>query len=339
MRCPTVELMGYSWRMPMKAAFAVVALFSSACASSPGEALTGPPGVVDSCAIARPDFGVASAAERELFAYDFDAPLNLQKTVESTNEGVEVSAISFDSPDGGRVTGLLFDPVTRSSLRPGIVLMHGMPANARNMAGLGQALARFGAVVIAIDAPYARRSGEPLVFTAQDSAEQVQMIKDLQRAVDVLRAQPNVDDERIAYLGISYGGAMGALFVGIEQRLKAAVLVVADGGLVTHSTGPDLAEPVAEFMASLSCATLNDWVRTMTPIEPIRFIAHANIPLLLQNGRSDTFVRPRDAEALHAATPEPKTIQWYDAGHGLPPQARLDMHAWLVEQVGLDPLQ
>jgi uncharacterized protein len=215
----------------MKTAIAVVALMISACGSSTAEAINEspvnePPANVDSCAIARPSFGVATAAERERFAYDVNAPLNLQKNVENTVDGVEISAISFDSPDGGRVTGMLFDPVTRSSLRPGIVLMHGMPGTARNMAGLGQALARYGAVVIAIDAPFARRSGEPVRFTAQDRDEQIQLIRDLQRAVDVLRARVNVDDARIAYHGTSYGGAMGALFVGIERRIKTAVLVV-----------------------------------------------------------------------------------------------------------------
>ncbi|HEV3483966.1 MAG TPA: alpha/beta fold hydrolase, partial [Vicinamibacterales bacterium] len=171
-----------------------------------------------------------------MFAYDVNAPLNLQKAVESTGNGVEVSTISFNSPGGGLATGLLFDAITRSSLRPGIVLMHGMPGTARGMAPLGHLLAQHGAVVIAIDAPFARRAGPTVRFTDQDRAEQIQLIKDLQRAVDMLRARPNVDDERIAYLGISYGGAMGALFVGIERRIKAAVLVVPDGGLVSHFT-------------------------------------------------------------------------------------------------------
>jgi hypothetical protein len=93
--------------------------------------IAGPAVVGDSCALARPDFGgVATAADRALFAYDVDAPLNLQKTVESTTNGVELSAITFGSPDGGSVTGVLLDPVERSSLRPGIVLMHGMPGSA-----------------------------------------------------------------------------------------------------------------------------------------------------------------------------------------------------------------
>jgi dienelactone hydrolase len=173
-------------------------------------------------------------------------------------------------------------------------------------------------------------------LTTEDRAEQIQLIKDLQRAVDVLRARPNVDDERIAYVGFSYGGAMGALFVGIERRLEAAVLVVGDGGLVSHFTGPeDLG-----FMAGLSCATRVAWFRAMAPVEPIRFIPHASpTPLLLQNGRLDNLVPSADAEALHAAAPETKTIRWYSAGHGLDQQALFDRHDWLHEKIGLDPRQ
>ncbi len=315
----------------MKPTVVLAAVFITACAG-PTAGLS----AVDSCAVARPDFGVAIPTERTLFAYDVNAPLNLQKAVESTNRGVEVNAISFSSPDGGSVTGLLFDPVTRSSLRPGILLMHGMPGTARGMAGLGQLLAEHGAVVIAIDAPFARRSGPPVRFSTEDRAEQIQLIKDLQRAVDVLRAQANVDDERLAYLGISYGGAMGALFVGIERRLKAAVLVVGDGGLVSHFTGPE----DSSFMASLSCATRIDWFRAMAPIEPIRFIAHAPpTALLLQNGRLDNLVPVADAEALHAATPQPSTIRWYEAGHGLNQQAAFDRMDWLHAEIGLDSRQ
>jgi dienelactone hydrolase len=195
-----------------------------------------------------------------------------------------------------------------------------MPGTARQMTGYGQVLAEHGAVVIAIDAPFARRGGPPVRHTAADRDEQVQLIKDLQRAVDVLRARPNVDGARIAY-------------VGIERRLKAAALVVGDGGLVSHFTGPE----DAGFMGSLSCATRVGWFRAMAPVEPIRFLPHASpTALLLQNGRSDVLVPQADAQALQAAAPEPKTIRWYDAGHGLNLQAVWDRHDWLHAQIGLD---
>ena len=318
----------------MKAAAALAAILLSACSGLAADPTTP---LIDSCAVARPDFGgVATAADRSQFAYDADAPLNLQKTIESTVNGVEVSAILYSSAGGQTVSGLLFDPVTRSSLRPGIVLMHGMPGNARQTMGQAQELASLGAVVIAIDAPFARRGGSPILFTAQDRDEQVQLIKDLQRAVDVLRSRPNVDDDRIAYVGISYGAAMGALFAGIEKRLKAAALVVGDGGLVTHMTG---AEDL-DFMASLSCETRVNWFKAMVPVEPVRFIATA-LPtrLLLQNGRLDDLVPEADAELLQAAAPASKTVRWYVAGHGLNQQAVFDRLDWLHTEIGLDARQ
>jgi len=316
----------------MKPTIALAGLFLAACTGTTIEAGT----PTDTCALTRPDFGgVASAADRSLFAYDASAPLNLQKTLESASNGVEVSVISFNSPDGGSVTGLLFDPVTRSSLRPGIVLMHGMPGTARSTAVGAQLLAEHGAVVIAIDAPFSRRGGPSVRFSAQDRAEQIQLIKDLQRAVDVLRARVNVDPARIAYVGYSYGGAMGALFVGIERRIKAGVLVVGDGGLVSHFTGP---EDSSGALASLSCAARADWLKSMAPIEPIRFVAHAPpTALLLQSGRLDELVPVADAQALHTAAPQPNTIRWYDAGHALNQQASFDRLDWLHDQIGLDP--
>ncbi|HEX8273725.1 MAG TPA: alpha/beta fold hydrolase [Longimicrobiaceae bacterium] len=291
----------------------------------------------DSCSGARPDFGgTATAADRSLFGYDADAPLDLQKTVESTNDGVEASSISFSSPDGGRVTGMMWDPVTRPGLRPGMVVMHGLPGKARDFAGLGENYARNGAAVIAIDAPWNRRAAPPyLTITAQDRAEQIQVVRDLQRAVDVLRSRPNVDAGRIAFVGFSWGGATGALFVGIERRLKAAALVVGHGGQVSHATGPEGFKLISGF----PCARRVAWIRAMAPVEPIRFVGHANVPLLLQNGTSDEFIPVADAAELHAAAPRPKEVRWYAAGHSLTPQAGADRYDWLVEKIGIDPRQ
>ena len=74
----------------------------------------------------------------------------------------------------------------------------------------------------------------------------------------------------------------------------------------------------------------------MAPKEPLRFVRHANVPLLLQNATSDEYTPTFEAEELHAAAPQPKTIPWYAAGHNLTQQAALDRHDWLVQQIGLD---
>jgi dienelactone hydrolase len=289
----------------------------------------------DSCGGARPDFGgPATVQDRAVFSYNVDAPLNLTKTITQTNNGVEVSNISFTSPDGGLVNGMMWDPITRSGSRPGIVLMHGLPGSASSMAGQGQLYAQYGAVVIAIDAPWNRRTTPPyLTITGQDRVEQIQVVKDLQRAVDVLRSRSNVDADRIAYVGFSWGGATGALFAGIERRLTATALVVGHGGQVSHATGP----VGSQLISNMACPIRVAWIRAMTPIEPIRFVGNANAPLLLQNGHLDEFVPAYEAEELHAAAPALKTILWYAAGHNLGQQAAFDRHDWLVAKIGLDP--
>ncbi|MDF1502946.1 alpha/beta fold hydrolase [Roseisolibacter sp. H3M3-2] len=287
----------------------------------------------DSCSGARPHFGgPATAEDRKLFAYDADAPLRLQQTVESTSGGVETSRVSFDSPDGGSVTGMVWAPVARPGPRPAIVLLHGLPGTARLLSERGQGLAQAGAVVLAIDAPFSRRAGPALTFTPQDRFEQIQVVKDLQRAVDVLRARTDVDPARVAFVGFSWGGATGALFVGIERRLRTAALVVGHGGQVSHATGPD----GFKHIAGLSCAQRVAWIRAMAPVEPIRYVGNANAPLLLQNGMQDEFIPRPDAAELHAAAPDPKDVRWYATGHVLGQQALADFHRWMHEKIGLD---
>src|SRR5688500_16493825 len=60
------------------------------------------------------------------FAYDRNAPLELRDSLESVENGVETHAISYASPKGGRVPGLLFVP-QGGGRKAGIVNMHGAP--------------------------------------------------------------------------------------------------------------------------------------------------------------------------------------------------------------------
>jgi dienelactone hydrolase len=191
-------------------------------------------------------------------------------------------------------------------------------------------IARHGAVVIVVDAPFNRRPDGPvLTFTPRDSADQVQLIVDLQRAVDVLVARPDVDSARLAYVGRSYGGATGALFAGVERRLKTYILASADGGITTRLTEPGAPAPPAGEEAQFRA-----WLASMQPIEGIRFIGLANGSILFQSGSRDAIISRERAEALQAAFTGTKEVRWYDAEHGLSPAAYVDQLRWLHDRVG-----
>lgn len=276
-----------------------------------------------------------------LFAYDRGANLDVRDSLASTDRGVDVHRISFVSPKGGRATGLLYLP--HDSLRaskgkgPGIIMMHGAPGDAAGMGGVAVPFARQGAIVLALDAPFARRDkNNPLSFTARDSVDQVQLIVDLQRAVDVLIARDDVDASKLGFVGLSYGAAMGAHFAGVERRIAAYALLVGDAGLAAHFRDADLSQ--FPGLPQRSQAEWCRWFAAMEPLASTRFIGRAApARVLFLWGREDRLVPPALANELYAAAGETKEARWYDSGHGLPPTAFLDTIDWLAAHIGIAP--
>jgi hypothetical protein len=110
--------------------------------------------------------------------------------------------------------------------------------------------------------------------------------------------------------------------------------MVGDGGLVNHFT--DDGEPIGGF-EQFDPARREQWLQAMEPIEPIHYVSYASASaLFFQNARYDTSVTEADALAYQTAGSEPKKVQWYESGHGLPSQAYMDMVDWLAEQIGID---
>jgi len=309
--------------------FAVIALV----AASAAQAQSAP-----ACPVNPP----AGAPPVSLFAYDQRAALDVRDSLAFAERGVDVHRVSFVSPKGGRATALLHVP--HDSVRgakgklPGIVMLHGAPGDARGMGGVAVPVARQGAVVLVVDAPFARRDkNNPLSFTPSDSVDQVQLLVDLQRAVDVLVARPDVDASRLGYVGVSYGAAIGAAFAGIERRIDAYALMVGDAGIAAHFTQADGTR--APRLPHLSEAQWCRWFAAMEPLSSARFIARAApARVLFLWGKQDRAVPPYLAEQLYRAAGEPKEARWYDSGHALPRVAYLDMIDWMAKQIGIAPV-
>lgn len=268
----------------------------------------------------------------ELFAYDAPAPLEVRLAPLGDEDGVGIFEVSYASPAGGRVTGRLYVPAGPGPFA-GIVYAHGTGAGARTQGPRAVYLARHGAVVLTPDAPYIRRGGEIPTFTELDRVEQIQHIQELRRGFDLLQARGDVDPARLAFIGRSHGGAMGALLAGVETRVKTYILIVADGGLVAHFTGG----VGATYLYDRQPPDVRQrWVAAMAPVEPARFIHRAPpASILFQNGRQDDVVPPVLAQALHAAARGHTEVRWYDAGHRLNTQSFIDQLEWLHRQIGM----
>ena len=297
-----------------------------------------------------PPTPTSAAPSREevvrLFDYDRRRPLAVTKLGSHPGgvpaeqlDGVTVHSITYASPKGGEVPALVVVPRGKGPF-PGVLVQHGLPDTKEGMLPAGIDLARTGALAVLIDAPFnrpqqGRRRSDPLTFTPKDRDEQIQLIMDLRRAIDVLAARPDVNTRQLAYFGVSYGAAMGGLLAGVEDRLRAYVLAVGDGGLVSHFAGPhDTDGP----LQALPAQERERWLAAMRPIEPINFIGQAApAALLFLAGTKDEAVPPEDARRFQQAASQPKEVRWYEAGHFLDCTAREDMMVWLARHIRIDP--
>jgi dienelactone hydrolase len=104
------------------------------------------------------------------------------------------------------------------------------------------------------------------------------------RAHSLIRSFLEVDAERTAVTGISWGGYLTCITAGIDSRFKAAVPVYGCGYLYENSAWLD------QF-AKLSPEHRDLWIKLW---EPSQYLPHVSMPVLFVNGTND-FAYPLDS--------------------------------------------
>ncbi len=267
----------------------------------------------------------ASTESFEDLAHIFDYNQELALDIAPDPDGVRVYDISYASLVSGRVTAYLVVPPGEGPFA-GLVFMHGGPANRAQFLSEAVQLAKMGAVSILIDAPPSRPEPwrrEPDISDPTDyRAMQIETIIDLRRAVDLLVSRPDVDADRIGFIGHSYGAILGGVLAGVEHRIKAYVLMTAY---------PRFADAFPPQYRT------REYMQIMDPIDPIHYIGHAApSALFFQYGFYDESIPPELALECIDEASEPKLIMWYHAGHMLNTDASYDRAEWLTTQLGLD---
>jgi cephalosporin-C deacetylase-like acetyl esterase len=312
--------------------------------SSCSQAISQPNASIEEINEWQTSFGIELDSEKiyqeniHLFDYDQQIPLDIVEVGSWKEEDVTYADITYASPKGGRVPATLIEP-PGSGPFAGVIIQHGLPSNRQAVYEIGKLYADMGAVVIVIDAPFARPENEnrsPLLFTEQDREDHIQLIVDLRRAIDLLVTRQNVDPNRLGYIGVSYGGMTGGLLAGVENRLKAYVLVVGDGGLVNHHMIEIEDRITITPLDELTEEEKKQWIDIMWPIESIHYIGHAKpAALLFQNGIKDDLVPSYLALDYQNAGSDPKTVKWYESGHFLPFEHVLDQLKWMSQYIGI----
>lgn len=104
-----------------------------------------------------------------------------------------------------------------------------------------------------------------------------QAVADVILANNLIRSFPEVDTNRMAITGISWGGIITCLMVGVDQRYKAAVPVYGCGYLLQNSS-------MRQGLLQLSEDDRQTWVKQY---DPMNYIGKTKIPILFLDGAND----------------------------------------------------
>jgi dienelactone hydrolase len=163
---------------------------------------------------------------------------------------------------------------------------------------------------------YERRNGipawlhDPPTATHQFTEYQIMLAKDFKRCIDYLETRSDIDSNKLAYYGFSWGGFLGNLIPAVEERLKVSILHL--GGI------PGRPRPEIDYL---------------------NYVSRVKIPTLMLNGRYDmlcpfeTTVKPM--YELLGTTDEHKELKLYETDHFIPRNELIkETLAWLDRYLG-----
>lgn len=245
------------------------------------------------------------------------------------------SLVRFESFDGLEVPAFVYRPKGEGP-HPVIIQIHGGPES-QSRPGFSstyqQWIDQLGAAVVV---PNVRGStGYGVAYQELDNGYlREDSVKDIGALLDWIATQPDLDSERVAVFGGSYGGYMVlASAVHFSERLKAAVDVVGISNFVTFL------ENTQSYRRDLRRVEYGDErdpeMRSfLESISPNNHVDKIRVPLFVVQGQNDPRVPVTEAEQIVASMRDAGKTVWYmnalNEGHGYRRKENRDIYQQAV---------
>ena len=148
--------------------------------------------------------------------------------------------------------------------------------------------------------------------TTSDWRDHVVMwVKDASRAIDYADTRQDLDHNKLAYYGYSWGAEMGGIVPAVEPRIKVCILAL--GGLDFH--------------------------RSLPEVDTINFVPRVKQPVLMLNGHYDFFFPVESTQdpfyRLLGSKKDQKKHLLYETGHNIPRNELIKQTLdWLDQYLG-----
>ena len=264
-----------------------------------------------------------------------DTPRSLHYTVEFP------SAVNTGYVENGVVRGEYYWPKV-SHKTPLAILAHGMgdvsmiPCKLLARALLKQGIACFlpYLTVHSTRIPKAMREHFPYLTPDEWFLSYRLSVIDIRQIIDWADSRTELDRDRIAAVGISFGGFISAIAMGIDSRIKAGVFITTGGNSEkmnrlgkaaiyrkgyerTEAEHHDIESSYASYLAEVAEKGFENVVpeRQSFLNDPLTFATYLKgRPVLMINALKDKYIPREAATELWQASGQPP-IKWIPSGH------------------------
>jgi dipeptidyl aminopeptidase/acylaminoacyl peptidase len=253
------------------------------------------------------------------------------ETAVKTDAFPEAELVRWKSFDGKEISGFLYKPPAKfTGKRPVLVLIHGGPEGQTQPTFLGRSNYYLNELGIALIYPNVRGStGYGKTFSLLDNGfKREDTYKDINALFDWIGTRPDLDAERIAVTGGSYGGHMTlAVSTFYSDRIRCSVDIVGMSNLVTFL------EHTEAYRRDLRRVEYGDerdpkMHEFLEKIAPMNNIEKIKKPMFVIAGKNDPRVPVSESQQIADALKKRGTPVWLviakDEGHGYRKKANQD---------------
>ena len=253
------------------------------------------------------------------------------ETAVHTDAFADAELIRWKSFDGKSISGFLYRPPAKfTGKRPVMIDVHGGPEGQSRPYFLGRGNYYLNELGIALIFPNVRGStGYGKTFTKLDNGFlREDSYKDIQSLLDWIAARPDLDVNRVAVTGGSYGGHMTlAISTFYSDRIRCSIDIVGMSNLVTFL------EHTEEYRRDLRRVEYGDerdpkMRAFLEKIAPMNNVEKIRKPMMVVAGKNDPRVPVSESDQIVAALKRNGTPVWYmvakDEGHGYQKKANGD---------------
>lgn len=281
--------------------------------------------------------GVAVASELDL-ATEGCKPLELKRqaiTHPQVPDTMKVENLDYSACDGKSLKAYLISPgKVQAGKQPAILYVHWFDPRVKNsnreeFVAEAVAYVQKGGVALLVSTFWSVPGGYYDKRRWQDDYDNtVSQLRDLRRALQLLRAEPGVDVKKIAYVGHDYGAVFGAMLAPYEPAiagwaLSAGAADISSWYLYGSASGVPAGDDLKKYLAQFA------------PIQPYVLLKKTVMPVLLQYAKVDEFISDEQQQKMRSSMPKGSVFNVYDSNHAMGlPAIRVEREQWLGELLG-----